>query len=331
MRRKIVQVTIVLACAAFAADASAACKRATLMKLTDAYVKAQTTGNAKLVPLDKKAYYGENDKAMEIGKGVLAGPLKVDFTRSFYDTTQCAAFTELVAATDPHPYVILTRMEANKNGKKVTKMESVVTDAGDWIFGAENYLKFSQGEDWSEIPKDKRDSREVIQAAADLYLEGWGNNDVVVPHGTPCARLEGSIYTGTRDPAANSCNLRFNRPMKVTNQRYVIDENFGTVLVFHNFPFLDRSLPSPDPGTPAGQMFRVEGGKNRYIHELTTCAAPGCVPPGTPARGAGGPGRGGAGGPGRQGGAGGPGGPPRQGGPGAGPGATPAPPAPAGQ
>ena len=60
---------------------------------------------------------------MDIAKGVLAGPLKVDFTRSFYDTTQCAAFTEVVAATDPHPYVIHTRMEATKDGK-VSKMES---------------------------------------------------------------------------------------------------------------------------------------------------------------------------------------------------------------
>jgi hypothetical protein len=325
MRREIVKATIVLACAAFAANASAACKRETLMKLTDAYVKAQTTGKAAMVPLDKGAYYGENDNAMDIGKGVLAGPLKVDFTRSFFDTTQCAAFTELVAATDSHPYVILTRMEANKNGKKVTKMESVVTDAGDWVFGADKYLEFSKGEDWSEIPRDKRDTREVIQAAADAYLNGWGDAKVEVPHGTPCARLEGSMYTGTRDPAANSCNLRFGQEMNVTQRRYVIDENYGLVVVFHKFPFLDGGLPK-DPGTPAGQMFRVEGGKNRYIHEVTVCTTPGC---GRAQRG-GGPGAGGAR---RGGGPGGPGaGPGRQGGPGGpgpGPGAGPA--APAGQ
>jgi hypothetical protein len=44
--------------------------------------------------------------------GVLAGPLKVDFTRSFYDTTQCAAVMELEGSTDPYPYVILTQLEA---------------------------------------------------------------------------------------------------------------------------------------------------------------------------------------------------------------------------
>ncbi len=33
------------------------------------------------------------------------------------------------------------------------------------------------------------------------------------------------------------------------------------------------ALPK-DPGTPASQMFRVEGGKNRYIHEVTVCTTP---------------------------------------------------------
>jgi hypothetical protein len=242
---------------------------------------------------------------MDISKGVLAGPLKIDFTRSFYDTTQCAAFAEVVAATDPHPYVILTRMEASEDGK-VSKMESVVTDQGDWLFGADKYLGFSKGENWGEIPKDKRDTRAAIQAAADAYLNNWGNPDIQVPHGTPCARLEGSAYTGTRDPAAQACTMgKFPSPLNVTNRRYVIDETVGAVVIFHNFPFLDGGLPK-DPGTPSGQMFRVEGGKNRYIHELTVCTTPGC------GRGAGLGGPGGA--------KGGKGGPP--GGPGA-PGAVP--------
>ncbi len=288
--------SMVLAGVAFAPSARAECSRKVLQKLSDTYVKAQSDGKAAKLPLAKGASYAENDKAMDVAKGVLAGALKVDFTRSFYDTTQCIAFTELVAATDPHPYVILTRMEANKKGK-VSKMESVVTDAGDWVFGADKYLGFTKVEKWEEIPKDKRDTREVIQAAADAYLDNWGNPDLPVPHGTPCARLEGGAYTGT--PEANSCNMgKFPQKLKVGNRRYVIDETVGAVVIFHNFPWLDGGIPT-DPGTPAGQMFRVEGGKNRYIHEVTVCTTPGCGrgrPPG-PAPGAGaGPG-GPAGGP----------------------------------
>src|SRR3569623_1155506 len=112
--RAAIKVSIVLAGVAFATTAHAECSRATLQKLTATYVKAQTEGKAGMLPLAKGATYAENDKAMDVGKGVLAGPLKGDFTRCFQDTTQCATFTELVAATDPHPYVIHTRMEVAK-------------------------------------------------------------------------------------------------------------------------------------------------------------------------------------------------------------------------
>ena len=273
--RGAITVSIVAAGVAFATTARAECSRATLKKITDTYVKAQTAGKAGLLPLAKGASYAENNRVMDIGKGVLAGPLKVDFTRSFHDTTQCAAFTELVAATDPHPYVIHTRIEATKGGK-VSKMESVVTDAGDWMFGATEHLAVTRSQDWGEIPADKRDTRAVLQAAADAYLDNWGDPALPVPHGTPCARLEGRIDTGAKNPAGNTCDMgAFPQKLKVGHRRYVIDETIGAVSVFHDFPWLDAGLPA-DQGTPASQMFRVEGGRNRYIHEVTVCTTPKC-------------------------------------------------------
>lgn len=287
--------SIALAGVALAASASAAgCTRETLTKLADSYVKAQTEGKSSLVPLARGAYYGENDVAMDIAKGVLAGPLKIDFSRSFYDTTQCAAFTEVVAATDPHPYVIHTRMEASEGGQ-VTRMESVVADQGDWLFGATEYLNFTKAENWGEISKDKRDTRAAIQAAAEAYINNWGDPALPVPHGTPCARLEGRAYTGTRDPAAQACTMgAFPRPLATGHRRFVIDETVGAVSIFHDFPFIDAGLPADHPGTPASQMFRVEGGKNRYIHESTVCTTPGCGRAAGPGAGKGKGGPGGA-------------------------------------
>jgi hypothetical protein len=260
---------------AFATAARAECSREMLQELADTYVKAQTDGRAGLVPLASGASYAENDHAMDIGTGVLAGALKVDFTRSFHDTTQCATFTELIAATDPHPYVIHTRIEATPDGK-VSSMESVVTDAGDWVFGAAEHLAVTQGERWDEIPEPRRDTRAVIQAAADAYLDNWGDPALPVPHGTPCARLEGRLNTGSRNPEGNTCDMgAFPEKLTVGHRRYVIDETFGAVVIFHDFPWIDAGLPK-DPGTPASQMFRVEGGKNRYIHEATVCTTPQC-------------------------------------------------------
>ena len=275
-RVSIIVCSIVLAGVGFAADASAACRRETLQKLTDKYVQAQTDGKASLLPLQKGASYGQNDQAMDIAKGLLSVPLKVDFTRSFYDTTQCATFTELIAATDPHPYVIHTRMEASRNGRTVSKMESVVTNAGDWMFGATEHLATSRTDKWDEIPRDKRDTREAIQAAADAYLNNWGDPTLPVPHGTPCSRLEGRISTAAKNLEGQMCTMgAFPQKLNVTNRRYIIDETLGAVNIFHNFPWLDAGIPT-DPGTPASQMFRVEGGKNRYIHEVTVCTTPNC-------------------------------------------------------
>jgi hypothetical protein len=67
----------------------------------------------------------------------------------------------------------------------------------------------------------------------------------------------------------------FPQKLNVGNRRYVIDENFGAVVIFHNFPWLDAGIPT-DPGTPASQSFRVEAGMNRYIHEVTACTSPSC-------------------------------------------------------
>ncbi len=268
--------TLALGGVAFAAEARAECDRAMLQHLADTYVEAQTTGAPGLVPLAADAWYGENDLPVAFAGGILAQALTIDFTRSFLDTAQCATFTEITAATHPHPYVIHTRMEANEAGQ-VTLMESVVTDADDWVFGAEAHLAQTRVENWSEIPADQRDRRGVLQAAAEAYINNWGAPDLPVPHGTPCSRLEGRIFTGTRDPEGQTCTMgAFPQPIQTGSRRFVIDEALGAVSIFHNFSWIDAGLGPYHPGTPASQTFRIENGMNRYIHEVTACTTPNC-------------------------------------------------------
>jgi hypothetical protein len=208
--------------------------------------------------------------------GILAEAINPDFTRSFHDTTECATFTEFVAATHAHPYVIHTRMEVNDENQ-VTIMESVVTDEGDWVFGAAEHLAVTREENWGVIPEDQRDMRGVLKAAAEAYINNWGDPYLPVPHGTPCSRLEGRINTATRDPAGQTCTMgAFPQPIRTGNRRFVIDETLGAVSIFHNFSWLDAGLGPYHSGTPASQTFRVEGGMNRYIHEVTVCTTPGC-------------------------------------------------------
>lgn len=216
--------------------------------------------------------YAENDTPMDIKKGVLSQAVTVDFNRSLLDTTQCATFTEISAATNKHPYVIHTRMLFT--GDKITKIESAVTDAGDWVFNATGQLYWTKLENWDPIPEAKRDTRAVIQAAGDAYLDSWGDGTVKVPYGTPCARLEGGAYTGSKTTTTNTCKMpQFPQPFKITNRRYVIDEEVGGLDIFNDFPFIEKTKPN---GTPSTNFIRVEGGMIRYVHEATVCATKNC-------------------------------------------------------
>ena len=271
----------------FATRGQAACSRAALQDITAAYLSAVTAGQSNAISslAVTNATYFENDAPVEITKGVLAQPIKVDYNLSIYDTTQCSTFTTLTAASNPHPYVIHTHIYLDGDTPeplKIKSIESVVTDEGDWIFNATGHLYWSLREDWSPIPLDsplrENNTRETIKASADAYLDQWGNPSHPVPFATPCARLEGGVYTGQRDNfTTNTCPMgAFPTPLNVTNRRYVIDEELGAVDIFNDFPWLDSYLREQNKSAPSTNLFRVERGLIKYIHELTVCAKPSC-------------------------------------------------------
>lgn len=263
----------VLVSVGLAAQASAACSRTVLQEAAAAYVQAQAAGNPSLLPQAKNITYAENDVTTDITKGVLSQAVTIDLSRSILDTTECSTFTEISAATNKHPYVIETRMILSDD--KVTSIQSVVADSGDWVFNATGQLNWAKKEKWDPIPEGKRDSRAVIKAAGDAYLDSWADGKVKVPYGTPCARLEGGSYTGDRDASANTCHMpEFPKPFAgAGNRRYVIDEEMGGLGIFNDFPFIDKTRPD---GTPSSNFFRVEGGQIRFIHETTICATRNC-------------------------------------------------------
>ena len=263
--------------------APAACTRASLQSAVDSYLKAVGAGTPAFSTLGTNVSYAENDEKIAVAKGILSQPIKVDFSRSLLDTTTCAAFTEFVATTG-HPYVVHTQLHVVDD--KISGLESRVSDDGDWLFNATAYLSWTKSEKWDLIPAEKRDSRAVIQAAADTYMDQWANYDLPVPFTVPCARLEGGLYTGDHAPLNNTCKMaKFPAPVKLSNRRYVIDEEYGSVSVFNGFPFIEASKPFEYP-SPSSNQIRVEGGGIRYIHEVTICATKGCsqtAPPPPPA------------------------------------------------
>ncbi|KAI2608918.1 uncharacterized protein GGS25DRAFT_492137 [Hypoxylon fragiforme] len=179
-----------------AAQGAAQCSREDLIAATDSLLAAQTAGTPDTVsPLADEVAYLEAFKTANRATGILSQPLKIDFNRSLHDTTACATYTEIVVTDAAHPYVIGTQMRFVDG--KIANISSLVTDKGDWLFNATGTYYWASREKWDPIPEAERDSREVIQAAADAYADLFNDKSVQVPWGSPCARLEGGAYTGS--------------------------------------------------------------------------------------------------------------------------------------
>ncbi|KAI5924427.1 hypothetical protein F4810DRAFT_700760 [Camillea tinctor] len=249
-----------LAMGLFTASGIAQCSRDLLIAATESLLAAQTEGTADtLSPLAESVTYLEQFKAADLATGILSTPVAVEFNRSLHDTTQCATYTEMIAPGGAHPYVLGTQMHLTPEGA-ITNISTLVTDQGDWLFNATGTFYWASREAWDVIPEDQRDSREVIQAAADAYADIFNDKSVTVPWGSPCARLEGGAYTGSGS-ASDRCDVGIPNGVALVNRRYVIDETIGAVDVFIDFASL-----------PDSHEFRVEGGKIRFVHTLTVMA-----------------------------------------------------------
>jgi hypothetical protein len=262
-----VAVSFVILCAGFALSvrsfAQGTCTRADLQVAVDGYLAAQRSGNSAAIPLAGAAKYIENTVDTAFDKGIVKSALKIDFSRSLLDTVSCETFTEVIVTDKSHPYVLGVRTKVSN--RKIVELETLVTDADDWLFNADNYLKYSSTENWGAISSTARDSRQTLIAAANAYFDIFDDNSVKVPWGTPCNRLEGGIRTGRGQPD-DSCNVGVPSGMKLTNRRFIADPEMGAVVGFIRWP----------SGVPDSHLFRVENGKLRFVHSLTVCTVPNC-------------------------------------------------------
>jgi len=243
--------------------AQAACTRADLQAAVDAYLAAQRSGNFASLPLAASAKYIENTLESPFDKGIVKSALKIDFSRSLLDIAICETFTEVIVTDKSHPYVLGVRTKVAN--RKISELETLVTDVDDWLFNADTYLKYSPAENWGAIPAAARDSRQTLIAAANAYFDVFDDNSVKVPWGTPCNRLEGGIRTGRGQPD-DSCNVGVPTGMKLTNRRFIADPEIGAVVGFIRWP----------SSVPDSHLFRVESGKLRFVHSLTVCTVPNC-------------------------------------------------------
>ena len=240
------------------AAAQGACNRELLQGIADDWVSAVEKGSAFEMQLGEWVEYWEN---MELGamSAFFTKPRKVDWHRALLDTTGCRVFVESVILDEERPMVLATQLTNGFFG--VGPIKNIVTDEGDWLFDAQKTYEYARQEDWSPIPEGQRASRAELIAAADAYLDLFSDKSVEVPWGTPCARLEGGLYTGRGTPE-DSCNVGVPDRVELTERDYIVDETLGAVAVTLKFGEKQR---------PDAHIFRIEDGKIRFIHTVTNC------------------------------------------------------------
>ena len=247
----------------FAAD-EVSCTRGGLRHAVDLYIDAQTKGDISGLPLATGVSYLENMVPVDIKKGLINTPMKIDFHRSLLDPDSGQTFTEVIVTDKENPYVIGTRIRVNHD--KIAEIEILWTKPGYWLFDADAYLKYSSSEDWGPIPVDNRDTRGTLIAAGNAYLDAFLEKKIdLVPWGFPCVRVEGGAYTGTGSPD-DSCEVGVPGGLNITNRRFIVDEVIGSVVVFCTF---GPSTQDGRMGAPDTHLFRLENGKLRYVHTLT--------------------------------------------------------------
>ena len=240
------------------------CSREGLQRAVDLYIDAQTKGDTSGLPLAMGLGYMENAAPFNIANGVIKTAMKIDHHRSLLDTATCQTFTEAIVTNKEKPYVLGTRLRVNHD--KIAEIEILWTTTGYWLFNADTYLQYSSTEKWDTIPADKRDTRDTLVAAANAYLDAFlEQKKDLVPWGYPCNRTEGGAHTG-RGNADDSCDVGVPSGVNISNRRFVVDATIGAVVAFCTF---GAGNPNGGSGAPDTHLFRVEGGKLRYVHTLT--------------------------------------------------------------
>jgi hypothetical protein len=244
--------------------AQVSCTREGLKAAADLYVAAQAKGDTSGMPLANGLGYVENFKPIAIAEGLIKKPMKIDHSRTLIDTSACSTFTEVIVTDKANPYALGTRLRVNHG--LIAEVEMLWTTTGYWLFNADNYLQYSSKEDWGTIPAAKRDTRATLVAAANAYLDAFleGKMDLV-PWGFPCNRTEGGMHTGKGAPD-DSCQVGVPSGVNIANRHFVVDETIGAVVAFCTF---GAGGPNGGSGAPDTHLFRVEGGKLRFVHTLT--------------------------------------------------------------
>jgi hypothetical protein len=235
-----------------------ACTREALQAIADRYIAAQKAGDPSQIPLASEVKYLQNNKTTTAEKCIWKTAMPIDRSQNFFDVDSCRIFTEIISASGSTQWVIMMWLKV-ENGK-ISTVDAMVTTKGDFQFNATKYLNYTKDQDWSVLTAQHQISRQKLINGANAYLDMFSGVSVdTVPWGTPCARVEGGNMYVTPDCIQGMPGHGGTGTANITNRRYAVDVDMGTVDVFCSFA---GSMPD-------SHMFRLIDGKIRLVHTLS--------------------------------------------------------------
>ena len=251
-------------------SAQISCTTEGLKAAADLYIDAQAKGPARLtrttgttglqvhladLPVSVRMSYVENFE-MIYGGRMIDRPLKMDRELSLLDRERCETFTEGLVSDKAGPFALGARLKLKND--RVDEMETIWSAPGYRGFDIDGYTKSSAAEDWSPVRLGERDSRATLERVANAYLDALvAGKATVMPWGMPCERAaaDGSCRVGVPVGTVN-----------IANRHFVVDETLGAVAVLCT---LGADPTSGRVRAADAHVFRVEGGKVRFVHAVT--------------------------------------------------------------
>jgi hypothetical protein len=243
---------------AISLDTNSGCTREALKSIADSYIAAQKDGDPSRMPLASTVTYKQNNKTITADKSICRTAMPIDFSLLFFDVDSCRAFVEIISSAGATPWVMMTWLKA-ENGK-ISGVDAMVTTTGDFQFSAKNYLTYAKVQDWSILTESQKITRQKLINGANAYLDMFRGPKVdTVPWGSPCERIEGGNMHITPDCISGMPGHGGTGTVDITNRRYAVDVDMGTVDVFCSFA---GSMPD-------SHLFRLIDGKIRLVHTLS--------------------------------------------------------------
>lgn len=231
------------------------CTRDALQAAVDSYITAQKAGDPTKMPLASEVKYIQNMKDITAEESICNTALpNIDSQRDILDVDSCRTFTEIIITDRSHPYVIGIRLKVDD--EKISEINTIVSQEGDWLFDASKYLSYSQDENWDVLPVDKRTDRQAMIDAGDGYFDlifDWTEDSL--PWADDCYRIEGG------SAVARPCSQgTVGNSVKTTCRTYVVDVDKGAVNIYCYFGF-----------GPDSHLFKFDSGEISRIHTMTAC------------------------------------------------------------